>query len=236
MKNKALYAAKKIIAQIITDVVNLEDINYTVPEVQTLIDGITVGGHKIQDELITLNQINAWGFLFLSIENKKFSLSKDFLFELHSLVAKNEALRWGEFRGGQVSISGTKYLPPSHLMLNNLWDNLVFETNSRVETLSSNDYLEIYKAAITIFAKIAKTQFFYDGNKRTARMIMSGILLSENLPMISIGANKRLEFNQVMINYYDSDDLVPIYKFFISCIDEWVITEYNLIELIKQGF
>lgn len=32
-------AAKKVIAQIITDVVNLEDINYTVPEVQTLLSG-----------------------------------------------------------------------------------------------------------------------------------------------------------------------------------------------------
>ena len=64
-QNKALFDAKRLIAQIVTDVVNLEDINYTVvPEVQTLLDGITVGGHKLQDELITLNQIKAWQFLF----------------------------------------------------------------------------------------------------------------------------------------------------------------------------
>lgn len=55
MKTRALFDAKRLIAQIVTDVVNLEDINYTVPEVQTLLDGITVGGHKLQDELITLN-------------------------------------------------------------------------------------------------------------------------------------------------------------------------------------
>ena len=64
MTNKALFDAKKIIAQIVTDVVNLEDINFTVPEIQTLLDGITVGGHKLQDELIALNQIKAWKFLF----------------------------------------------------------------------------------------------------------------------------------------------------------------------------
>jgi hypothetical protein len=45
-QNKALFDAKRLIAQIVTDVVNLEDINYTVPEV-TLLDGITVGGHKL---------------------------------------------------------------------------------------------------------------------------------------------------------------------------------------------
>lgn len=43
--NKALWDAKKNIAQIVADVVNLEDINYTVTDVQTLLDGITVGEH-----------------------------------------------------------------------------------------------------------------------------------------------------------------------------------------------
>lgn len=119
-KNKALFAAKKIIVQIVTDVVNLEDINYTVPEVQTLIDGITVGGHKIQDELITLNQINAWNFLFKSIEANTFSVSNEYLLNLHNLIAKDEALEWGIFRSGRISISGTTYAPPQHEFLNNI--------------------------------------------------------------------------------------------------------------------
>mgnify|MGYP000706408492 FL=1 len=84
MKTKALFDAKRLIAQIVTDVVNLEDINYTVPEVQTLLDGITVGGHKLQDELITLNQIKAWQFLFASIEQGEFVVSKDYLLRLPS--------------------------------------------------------------------------------------------------------------------------------------------------------
>lgn len=227
---KALFAAKKVIAQIITDVVNLEDINYTVPEVQTLLDGITVGGHKIQDELITLNQIKAWDFLFKSIENGSFKVSKDFVLELHGLVASNEALEWGKFRNGAVSISGTSYLPPKYLELPTLWQNLEAITES---SLLTNKPANVYTAAINLFGQIARTQFFYDGNKRTGRMMMSGILLSHNLPMISVGAKKRLEFNEMMIEYYETNNFESIYKFMLSCIDEMSIEEYNLYDLVK---
>lgn len=167
--------------------VNLEDINYTVPEVQILPDGITVGGHKLQDELITLNQIKAWQFLFVSIERGDFVVSKDYLLQLHGLVANQEALSWGEFRTGQVSISGTDYLSPKVSRLNQLWEKLEQEINAK---LNSNQavIIEIYRIAVLLFAKMARTQFFFDGNKRTARMMMSGILLAHGLPMINVTA------------------------------------------------
>jgi hypothetical protein len=103
---------------------------YTVPEVQTLLNGITVGGHKLQDELIMLNQIKAWQFLFTSIEQGEFAVNKDYLLRLHDLVANQEALRWGEFRTGQVSISGTEYLPPRYDKLDSLWLKLAEDTST----------------------------------------------------------------------------------------------------------
>lgn len=225
--NKALFDAKRLIAQIVTDVVNLEDINFTVPEVQTLLDGITVGGHKLQDELITLNQINAWKFLFTSIEKCTFVLDKGYLLKLHNLVANKEALTWGEFRTGQVSISGTDYLPPKANELNVLWENLQAII---IQKLSNHtDTASIYRAAVLLFAEMARTQFFFDGNKRTARMMMSGILLSRNLPMINIPAKRKLEFNQVMIRYYDHQDFEQLFAFMWSCIPDHIIEEYRLV-------
>ena len=49
-KAKALYLAKRQLSELVCDAVNLEGILYTLPEVQTLLDGITVGGHKLSDE------------------------------------------------------------------------------------------------------------------------------------------------------------------------------------------
>ncbi len=227
MKTKALFDAKRLIAQIVTDVVNLEDINYTVPEVQTLLDGITVGGHKLQDELITLNQIKAWRYFFITIEDGSFSFDKNYLLRLHNLVANQETLIWGEFRTGQVSISGTDYLPPKAAELNLLWDNLEQEINQKLlgKQLVT---IEIYRTAILLFAKMARIQFFFDGNKRTARMMMSGVLLSCGLPMINISAKRKLEFNQTMIKYYDSEDFESLFNFMYSCIPDYVKEEYDL--------
>jgi Fic family protein len=224
--NKALFDAKRLIAQIVTDVVNLEDINYTVPEVQTLLDGITVGGHKLQDELITLNQIHAWQFLFTSIEERSFKLKHNFLMQLHSLVGYKEALTWGVFRSGQVSISGTDYLPPKASELELLWDKLQVLITSKLS--NSNNNIDVYHAAVLLFAEMARTQFFFDGNKRTARMMMSGILLSRGLPMINVPAKRKLEFNQVMINYYNCQDFELLFNFMWSCIPEYIRTEYSL--------
>jgi Fic family protein len=240
-QNKALFAAKKIIAQIITDVVNLEDINYTVPEVQTLLDGITVGGHKIQDELITLNQIKAWHFLFNSIENNSFVLNKEYLLKLHALIANQEALSWGEFRSGQVTIAGTEYLPPKHDKLELLWQQLAEETNLQLEknlpfkdcALDSAKVVNIYTTAIHLFGQMARTQFFFDGNKRTGRMMMTGVLLSHGLPMINVAAKRKLEFNQVMINYYDNTKFEPLFKFMISCLPDYLFEEYNNLDQLR---
>ena len=137
-KAKAVFLAKKVIAQIITDVVNLEDINYTVPEVQTLLDGITVGGHSIQDELITLNQINSWRFLFNELDIQRFGVNYGFCTVLHQLVAKDEALEYGVFRSGAVSISGTEYKPPNNKLLKELWETLASQTNTLIDEYTNS--------------------------------------------------------------------------------------------------
>lgn len=231
-QNKALFYAQHSIAQIVTDVVNLEDINFTVPEVQTLLDGITVGGHKIQDELITINQIKSWKFLFNALKNNQFELSKKFVLELHNLVANEEALEWGCFRTGMVSISGTKHVPAKVSELDCLWDNLIVDIVSKLEKIKSlkieQQATEVYQSAIFLFGEMARAQFFWDGNKRTARMMMSGILISYGYPMINVSARHKLEFNQTMIRYYDEHNFSELFNFMCSCVDKIILNEFKI--------
>ena len=58
-KAKALMLAKRQLPELVCDAVNLEGIPLTLPEIQTLLDGITVGGHKVSDQHIALNQADA---------------------------------------------------------------------------------------------------------------------------------------------------------------------------------
>jgi Fic family protein len=53
--------------------------------------------------------------------------------------------------------------------------------------------------AIVMFLFGSLQQFFFDGNKRTARLMMNGILLSHGIDAINIPASKKLEFNQTIV-------------------------------------
>ena len=75
-REKAIFLAKRQLPELVYDAVNLEGIHYTLPEIQTLLDGVTVGGHKRSDEIITLNQAKAWELLFDLLKKKQFTLSK----------------------------------------------------------------------------------------------------------------------------------------------------------------
>lgn len=94
-KPLALQLAKRQLVELVFDAVNLEGINFTISEVQTLVDGITVGGHKISDTIITLNQKNTWLEIFEQIKYGHFSLSMENIHYLHSIAAKEEAMEWG---------------------------------------------------------------------------------------------------------------------------------------------
>jgi prophage maintenance system killer protein len=53
---------------------------------------------------------------------------------------------------------------------------------------------------------MARRQFFYDVNKRMGRFVMNGFLLSHGYPAINLPAKRQLEFNQLMLSFYDTGD------------------------------
>jgi Fic family protein len=212
----ALFLAKKQLPELVYDVVNLEGINYTLPEIMTLLDGVTVGGRRQQDELIANNQIKSWNFLFKLLEKQIFKSDKNTACKLHRIVAKDETLTYGEFRTSDVFIAGTDYLPPTANQLDYIWQN-------NLPTLGEKTNEHIYQYSISLFLQMARQQFFFDGNKRTGRLMMNGVLLSYGLPIINLPAKKQLEFNQLMTKFYPTGDETNMQKFMLSCLDKRII-------------
>ncbi|MBF0451211.1 MAG: Fic family protein [Candidatus Magnetomorum sp.] len=213
-KAKAIMLAKRELAVFVCDAVNLEGINFTLPEIQTLLDGITVGGHKLSDQQVAVNQGNAWRALFGWIEKDQFEITVETICLLHSIAAKEEALTWGEFRSGGVTIAGTDYLPPDSKILRDHFTLMI-------ATLSDID--DIYDQAIHLFLTMARCQFFYDVNKRMGRFIMNGHLLSYGYPAINLPAKRQLEFNQLMLDFYKTGNQKPMNTFMRSCLDKRII-------------
>ncbi len=206
-KELNLSLAKKDRIDYIFNTSALEGNAMTYPEVETLLDGITVGGHKISDEHMILNQNNSVKMLFKLIEDDKFDLTKETICLLHKEVAFKEALKWGEFRDNNVRIGGTEFIPPDYKKL-----ELVYKNN--LEFLNKIKHPII--KAICYFLLNAKSQYFYDGNKRTARLMMNGILLNNGYPLLNIKAKDKLEFNTMMIEYYNANDMLNAVQYLVK--------------------
>ncbi|MCI5160780.1 MAG: cell filamentation protein Fic [Candidatus Electrothrix sp. AX5] len=213
-KGKALMLAKRQLSELVCDAVNLEGINYTLPEVQTLLDGITVGGHKLSEQQIVLNQSNAWQEVFALVKNDQFAVTAEIACKLHGIAAKEDALEWGQFRSGGVSIAGTEYMPPPADQLSKLFAEMV----EKAEQIS-----DVYDRAIFYFLRMARSQFFYDVNKRMGRFMMNGFLLKNGYPAINLPAKRQLEFNRLMLNFYTTGDKDAMNNFLRSCLDKKII-------------
>jgi Fic family protein len=204
-RKKTLMLAAKMLPEYVFDTAQLENNPLTFPEVKTLIDGVTIGGHKISDMQQVLNIKNAWLLLFELIKNNKFVPSKAIFHQVNKEIAQNEALYAGSFRNGAVNIAGTKnYVAPATEKLDN-----IFETEIH-NILDGHNALE---QAIRIFLWGSLNQFYWDGNKRTARLIANGVLINEGIGIFNISTKNILEFNTLMIDFYDTKNANNIVNF-----------------------
>jgi len=120
-KDRAIFRAQKLFPEFVWDTTALEGNPFTFPEVKTLLEGITVGGRRIEDEIQVLNQAKSWKQLVAMFKAGTFSADKNTFCRLNGIVAREEALKWGIFRKGQVGIAGTNFKPPTHQELESLF-------------------------------------------------------------------------------------------------------------------
>lgn len=210
-REKAIFQAKKMLPEYIFDTSQLENNPISFPEVQTLIDGITIGGHKISDVEQVLNIKKTWMMLLDTIRSNKFEVTKKMFNKVNYLIAREEAIEWGKFRTGKVSIAGTNiYNAPDFKELDNIFDT---ELN-----IISDGFNPVEKA-IRIFLWGTLNQFYWDGNKRTARIMANGILINSGIGIFNIKTIDILEFNRLMLEFYETRMADNIVKFlFEKCI------------------
>jgi Fic family protein len=161
--------------------------------VQTLIDGITVGGHKISDVQQVLNIKDAWNLMLEALKSGTFSVTKSMFHAINDVIVRNDAMERGKFRTG-----------PIYTELENVFDQelpLILGSKHEVEQ------------AICLFLWAALNQFYWDGNKRTARLMANGILISAGYGVLNISTRDILEFNTLLIEFYETRQADAIVRF-----------------------
>jgi len=207
-KKKAVFIAQKIFAELVFDVQKLEGMPFTMPEVQTYLQGITVGGHKVTDEDKLKQQIHGWNHLISLVKTEDFALTKDIACSIQGIIAKDEALELGQFRSGGVGIAGTRYSPPPADTLDTVFERMLEEIRAMPN---------VREQAFRLHLDCARNQFFYDGNKRTGLLMCCGHLMSNGYPPVSVPARRLAEYNAAMIRFYESGTYAEMMNFFEEC-------------------
>jgi Fic family protein len=196
----------KLLPQFVWEAAQLEGNPFTFPEVQTLLDGITVGGRKLSDAQQILGLRDSMKLLCDEVLMGRFAPTKDMACRLNALIARDEALEWGHFRGeGQersnisVNLGAVSWSPkPTEAGGKNL--NSVFERGHDA-LLNVEDPIE---RAFALKLFMAREQFFFDGNKRMARAMMNGVLMAHGFDGLSVPAAWQLDYNRAMAEFYPS--------------------------------
>ena len=53
--------------------------------------------------------------------------------------------------------------------------------------------------------------------------MMNGVLLSSGYPAINVPVKRQLEFNELMLTFYDTNEQLPMNRFLRSCLNPRII-------------
>ncbi len=184
---------------------SLENNPTTLPQTATILEGQSVGGISIFDLMQVKNYGDGCKNLIWQLFNDEFSLSIKSACLIHSFVAKEDALEWGVIRNKAVSLHNIKYVPPTENLpqiLHRGFDYLTKQITSSAER------------AIATFLFMARTQPFYDANKRTASLMMNGSLMKDGYFPITVLNREAELFHKELGKFYETGDANGMFNFF----------------------
>ena len=204
-KEENVFLAKKVLVSSIYNSCKLEGLNVTFPQTQTILDGINVSELKLDDITCILNLRDAWREV---LNNLELPLSLEYICLVNSYVSRNESLKWGVLRDGNVGISGCDYKP-------------TIPVKEEVDL----ELAEILKIEIPTLRAIKlmlygmRKQLFWDGNKRTSMIIANKVMIENGSGIITIPPEHIMEFNQLLTEFYNTNIDTKIIDFiYTNCI------------------
>lgn len=205
-KDQNIFFAKRCIVDSIWKSSHIEGIDVTYPETQKIYDGGNVARLRI-DEIQTINNLkHAWLFVLNSIDVEN---NLNLLKSINSLVGSNLVDKAGNMRTYEVSIGGTTWKP-----------EIPDENEVSAELQKLSEIECVTDRAISIMCYLMRTQFFSDGNKRTAMLFANKIMIENGKGIINIPIEEDINFGEQLIKYYETDNMEELKKFiYDKCID-----------------
>ncbi len=152
--------------------------------------GLTISGKTLREHFEINNHQRAIAFVE-SIAKRRTAITEAELLEIHRLVLDNIETEFaGRYRTGRVRILGANFVPPNHLKVRDLVRDLLSET--------AGSEADIVTLAARFHHRLVWIHPFYDGNGRTARLLMNLLLMRNGLPPAIILVNDRKKYYRAL--------------------------------------
>lgn len=189
--------AKKNLVRLVYTNSRFEGLTTTLPQTQTIIDGMGVSGVSV-DDINTIVQLKrAWQYIINQTEPLTFAMEK----QINLIVARDDALIPGQIRTGNSEVTianGETYVPE------------IPDENAEKEyfsTLINDDTKSATDKALTLMYHNMRYQIFWDGNKRSATIAANKIMIDNGAGLINVPLDLWDEWNQLISEYYVSGEM-----------------------------
>ncbi len=177
-------------------------------------EGITVKGKPLKDHLEAKDHHAALEFLYdLIAKDKKHTISEMLIRNLHQIIIQETDKEWaGKYRNANVIIGGAKHAPPDALEVPQKMRDLMSWLNAKKGRVNS------IELAALLHHTLVYIHPFFDGNGRTARLVMNVLLMQAGYPLVIILKNDRKKYYDVL-SKADNGKYEPLVKFIAQSIE-----------------
>ena len=169
----------------------IEGNTLTLKETKVVLEGITIGGKSVREDLEAVNHENAIEYLEELVKDQS-EISEWNIKGLHQLILKGiDDANAGKYRNNNVIISGAKHRPPEYVKVPELMEKLIINYEDW------NGYHPIIRAAL-LHGELVKIHPFIDGNGRLSRLMMNMDLIKSGYVPVIIKKENRIKYYEVL--------------------------------------
>ncbi|MGN0860889.1 MAG: Fic family protein [Candidatus Spyradosoma sp.] len=185
----------------------IEGNTYTLLETERLLrERKEAKGKTHEEAVMLLNHKAAWRFLTKNRDYLK-TLTISGIEDVHSLLVKDLGVG-RNVRVGRVGITGTNYRPlDNEFQIRDALHDFCALVNARGN---------VFEKTLFVLLLLSYIQPFYDGNKRTARIVGNALLLAEDCCPLSWRTIDSLDYKEALLVFYEQNNLRPFKDIFME--------------------
>lgn len=192
-------------------------------------EGMTIKGKPLKDHLEAKDHKEALDFLYELVSRSSHTLSEHLIRQLHQLVVRETDTECaGRYRTGSVIIGGADHTPPDATDVPRQMEELI-------RWLKKNEKsVHPVELAALLHHKIVFVHPFFDGNGRTARLVMNVFLMRKGFPLAIILKNDRKKYYRVL-EKADKGGEAPLVLFIAQAVERSLDLYLRTFSKIETG-